>query len=205
MTRPGYNFECVFCGSSFVTSRSDARFCEKHRAPWRRMDRADRPCTLCGRVFSPKQEKSKYCGSKCQTKAYNKKRQLQRTLYQRHRAAKIKTTRFLITDRDLQRLRNRQEGHCFYCPSTEDLTVEHLIPVSRGGVTSVGNIVLGCRPCNSRKGSKTLTEYRKWCRISEFRELLRAENFESYLRGVKKDDTIVVERDWPLRREKEEA
>lgn len=31
-----------------------------------------------------------------------------------------------------------------------------------------------------------------------------AENFESYLRGVKKDDTIVIEKSWPLR-EKEEA
>lgn len=31
-----------------------------------------------------------------------------------------------------------------------------------------------------------------------------AENFETYLRGVKKDDTIVIEKSWPLR-EKEEA
>ena len=45
-------------------------------------------------------------------------------------------------------------GRCHYCGghfSTEDLTMDHLVPVSRGGKASRNNVVPACKECNSRK------------------------------------------------------
>lgn len=56
-------------------------------------------------------------------------------------------------------LRDRWE--CQYCGDpfkTHELTFDHVIPRSRGGRTSWGNIVAACRPCNTVKGHKLPTE-----------------------------------------------
>ncbi len=43
---------------------------------------------------------------------------------------------------------------CVYCGSEDDLTFDHLIPRSRGGITSWDNIVTACSPCNLKKGGR---------------------------------------------------
>lgn len=46
------------------------------------------------------------------------------------------------------------EGRCHYCGGTfppGELTMDHLVPVIRGGTSSRGNLVPACRECNSRK------------------------------------------------------
>lgn len=46
---------------------------------------------------------------------------------------------------------------CAYCLRTDrPLTMEHLIPVSRGGLHTAENIVPACRPCNSKKGVRSI-------------------------------------------------
>lgn len=50
--------------------------------------------------------------------------------------------------------RRRSEGLCFYCgrkfPPGE-LTMDHLVPLIRGGKSSKGNIVPACKECNNKK------------------------------------------------------
>jgi 5-methylcytosine-specific restriction endonuclease McrA len=41
---------------------------------------------------------------------------------------------------------------CQYCGSRSNLTVDHVIPRSKGGGSSWDNIVASCAPCNRRKG-----------------------------------------------------
>jgi 5-methylcytosine-specific restriction endonuclease McrA len=41
---------------------------------------------------------------------------------------------------------------CQYCGSRTNLTVDHVIPRSKGGSSSWENIVASCAPCNRRKG-----------------------------------------------------
>lgn len=41
---------------------------------------------------------------------------------------------------------------CQYCGSRSSLTVDHVIPRSKGGDSSWENIVASCAPCNRRKG-----------------------------------------------------
>jgi len=41
---------------------------------------------------------------------------------------------------------------CQYCGSRTNLTVDHVVPRSKGGASSWENIVASCAPCNRRKG-----------------------------------------------------
>ena len=41
---------------------------------------------------------------------------------------------------------------CQYCGSRSNLTVDHVIPRSKGGSSNWENIVASCAPCNRRKG-----------------------------------------------------
>lgn len=43
---------------------------------------------------------------------------------------------------------------CQYCGSRSNLTVDHVIPRSKGGSSSWENIVASCAPCNRRKGDR---------------------------------------------------
>ena len=48
---------------------------------------------------------------------------------------------------------------CVYCGiKTSRLTIDHVIPASRGGPTDFDNCVAACRPCNNRKGRRTPSE-----------------------------------------------
>lgn len=47
---------------------------------------------------------------------------------------------------------------CQYCGSSEDLTLDHVIPRSRGGRHGWDNVVTACRACNQRKGNRTPEE-----------------------------------------------
>ena len=46
----------------------------------------------------------------------------------------------------------RDNWTCQYCGSRSNLTVDHVIPRSKGGGSSWENIVASCAPCNRRKG-----------------------------------------------------
>jgi 5-methylcytosine-specific restriction endonuclease McrA len=52
----------------------------------------------------------------------------------------------------------RDEFCCQYCGAKGDLTFDHVLPRSKGGVTSWENVVAACSPCNLRKGSRTLKQ-----------------------------------------------
>ena len=50
--------------------------------------------------------------------------------------------------------RNIQKGVCYYCNrmvGRENLTMDHLVPLSRGGKSKKGNVVPACKECNNKK------------------------------------------------------
>lgn len=53
----------------------------------------------------------------------------------------------------------RRDHHsCQYCGSNKLLTLDHIIPRSKGGQHSWDNVVAACERCNSRKGDRTPQE-----------------------------------------------
>lgn len=53
----------------------------------------------------------------------------------------------------------RDGWRCVYCGTTSGrLTLDHVVPRSRGGESSWENVVTSCAPCNLRKGNRLLEE-----------------------------------------------
>lgn len=52
----------------------------------------------------------------------------------------------------------RDNFKCMYCGSTNELTIDHIVPKSKGGKTTWENLVTACNPCNNKKDSKELHE-----------------------------------------------
>jgi len=53
----------------------------------------------------------------------------------------------------------RRDNHtCQYCGVTTDLTIDHVLPRSRGGKSTWTNLTTACRRCNGRKGDFTPEE-----------------------------------------------
>lgn len=48
----------------------------------------------------------------------------------------------------------RDGWRCQYCGSTGRLTLDHVVPRSRGGNSVWENVVASCAPCNHRKGDR---------------------------------------------------
>ena len=73
-------------------------------------------------------------------------------LFQIHKLSRnVKFTRMNVFFRD--------QFKCQYCEislAASELTLDHVIPVSKNGATNWENIVTCCRPCNFKKGPKTL-------------------------------------------------
>lgn len=48
---------------------------------------------------------------------------------------------------------------CTYCGDGNDLTCDHVVPLVRGGTNDLDNLTTACRPCNSSKGAKLMSEW----------------------------------------------
>lgn len=82
-----------------------------------------------------------------------------------------------LTSRERRELLRLSNGKCYHCGAAlkwgplarmsanyrkdpQWFTVDHLVPVSRGGKTEPGNIVASCLRCNSEKGKLLVSEWR---------------------------------------------
>jgi 5-methylcytosine-specific restriction endonuclease McrA len=58
-------------------------------------------------------------------------------------------------------LYRRDHFTCQYCgsrPGQQELSIDHVVPRSRGGLSTWENCVLACMRCNRRKGNRLLKE-----------------------------------------------
>jgi 5-methylcytosine-specific restriction endonuclease McrA len=60
-------------------------------------------------------------------------------------------------------VKGKYSNKCIYCGSGDNITIEHRLPVSKGGDNSFYNLAPACLSCNSSKRQKTEDEYREWC------------------------------------------
>jgi 5-methylcytosine-specific restriction endonuclease McrA len=65
--------------------------------------------------------------------------------------------------RSKQKVLRAQATHCFYCAkelTARNRTIDHVIPLSRGGRHDTSNVVVACRSCNISKQDAMLSEWR---------------------------------------------
>lgn len=76
-----------------------------------------------------------------------------------------------------QNIFKRDGFRCAYCGSRDDLTLDHLLPRSKGGGDSWHNLVTACQKCNTMKGNRTPEEAEMPLRVKPYRP-----SFIMYLR-----------------------
>ncbi len=82
-----------------------------------------------------------------------KRKRAQREAKRRH-VAHRRTVFSAERDRLMLALIERDGYHCQECGSIENITIDHIVPLSRGGSDELNNLRLLCRSCNSRKGDR---------------------------------------------------
>lgn len=87
----------------------------------------------------------------------------------------------------------RDNFQCVYCGAGKELTLDHVIPQSKGGENSWENLVTCCSPCNCKKGNKTLKDLR-WKLNSKPREPNPYEFHMNHTLGV--GDVAQVPAEW---------
>ena len=159
---------CTKCGQTkFLTDfnkrasskdgyRCSCRGCDKNtRAIYKRKPRNNEikygftPYAL----LSEAQKERKRAGSR----AWNKANKAKRTLAMAKRRALQKGNGcFLVTDKEIEKI---QKMACLYCGLAGG-EVDHVIPLTKGGCHSIGNLAPCCRSCNSSKNNLLLMEWK---------------------------------------------
>lgn len=112
------------------------------------------PCVDCGAWCGKNSERCRPCRGKSQRLRPESDHRVRR--YHRDQAAPglTRTQRDHLADK--WRAQRRQ---CSYCPELAD-TIDHVVPLIRGGTNYEGNLAPCCRPCNSRKAGWFIAEVR---------------------------------------------
>lgn len=181
-TSPKFERVCLCCGEVFMASKGNAKWCSQRCSNWRRKNAGAPPpaapskgderrrapivgeCLGCGEDFTTSTRWQKYCTDRCRHRAnrsasrdqYRKRNHRRRALI---RGGKVTDSATFAAS--WKRLLRRMDNSCAYCGSgTEPLTVDHVVPLSRGGHDSIGNTLPACLSCNSSKRAMTIMEWR---------------------------------------------
>lgn len=68
------------------------------------------------------------------------------------------------------------DGSCYYCGADDrKLSVDHVLPLSRGGPHSIENLVMACAGCDTRKANRTPVEMSEYL-LDDTRQYQRADD-----------------------------
>lgn len=78
--------------------------------------------------------------------------------YHRRRYKKITNGEYVVLNKFIKKL---YASCCVACGSKSNIHMDHVIPISRGGRHSEGNLQPLCAKCNLSKNNKTMMEWKK--------------------------------------------
>jgi CRISPR/Cas system Type II protein with McrA/HNH and RuvC-like nuclease domain len=76
-------------------------------------------------------------------------------------------------------IREKWEHQCAYCGSEENLTIDHIIPQSKGGMDFTKNVVCCCHDCNQSKGHE---HWKLWFVQQDFYSEERFNKIEEWMK-----------------------
>lgn len=154
--------KCEFCGQEFVAQKADRRYCPDSwcaQKAYRLRKKTGNSlakefhvnCAGCGAAFTAKHVEAKWCSRKCANRHWGnlRARQARSPLLEAY------------ADREIF---ERDNWVCHLCgllidPSVSRMdpagaTIDHVLPIARGGVDSPENVKAAHRSCNLKKGAK---------------------------------------------------
>lgn len=151
---------CIQCGVSNKTLFCSTR-CRKRNERGRTEE--FRSCVNCDGIIGPERSLlAKACSEKCRV-AYKQSSDSEwralRVQYARIQRGKRNSASGMFTRQEWLGLLDFYDHRCLACGVTDRLSADHVIPLSRGGSNTIDNIQPLCKPCNSRKATKTI-DYR---------------------------------------------
>lgn len=181
---------CAECGEAFRPPRIDSRLCSqrcrsqetgrvaRQKYSTRQSQRTTPECNYCGKPFIPVRSDARYCSRRC----------VQRVSYLNSRAERIsrvaeysrlhpeRRRAVAANYRDRRRARESEGAgiapadwartvrrflhSCAYCGACGPLHMDHVVPLSRGGTHSIGNVLPACVGCNLGKHAMFLAEWK---------------------------------------------
>lgn len=99
------------------------------------------------------------------------------------RYIRIPYSRIALSRRNIMK---RDGQLCQYCGIKGDLTLDHVMPRSRGGKDTWENLVTACNTCNVRKGNRTPDEANMPLRIKPYRPI-HITFFQNLINGVQEN------------------
>lgn len=145
---------CLSCGGPMEGKRSNAVYCSracKLRASEKRRERDD-----AARYLAERDRRRAYAISYSHEKPH-----VGQAARNRRKAWKREAGVFVVSGEDWRRLCVRYRGCCAYCGERAPLTMDHVIPLSRGGRHAIGNLIPACLPCNASKSASYLIVWKR--------------------------------------------
>jgi 5-methylcytosine-specific restriction endonuclease McrA len=141
-----------------------------------------RRCTKCGQCYPETPEhfgqvKPGQVRARCRNCEREKNRQdgLTRDRTQRDTKRRKLEGGFRVSDAEKRLMLKRQLGMCFLCAgnltSIESSSVDHMMPLSKGGSNDFSNLHLVHKLCNTDKKEKTVREHWEWRVTSGFDDI----------------------------------
>jgi len=93
---------------------------------------------------------------------------------------RIPYSRIVLTRKNIMK---RDRHTCQYCGVRSDLTLDHVMPKSRGGKDTWENLVTACNKCNVKKGDRTPGEAKMPLKTNPYRPI-HITFFQNLMGGV---------------------
>lgn len=182
LVAPRAPVRCPTCSEGFYRTSPRQKYCSRECRPKRQAKaKITRTCSECSVEFETTEGRDrKTCSNRCNMRrryrenpllVAQKVRDWEQANRDVHRLRQGERTdrrrrnlqgRGTISSRDWRRMLRRYRGCCAYCGQKAELTLDHVVPISRGGSNTIGNALPACPSCNYQKCDRTIMEWRLW-------------------------------------------
>ncbi|MEI3912750.1 MULTISPECIES: HNH endonuclease [Bacillus] len=160
--KPKHIAICINCSKQYKTHVTNSKYCSykcRYQYKVRQKVIHNIKCKECSKWFSSTNKRKLYCSAECNSRYQDRKKD---TL----RRNRIKQNGKVDWSISIERLMKRDKGICYLCSKCVDInlnpnhdyypSIEHIIPVSKGGTHTWDNVKLAHRKCNYLKSNEMI-------------------------------------------------